>query len=314
MLKQLQNLPAAVNMKSNKELMVTIVIPVYNGENFITETLASVKMQTYTDFECLIIDDGSTDNTAAIVKEWIKDDKRFLYLYQQNKGLSGARNTGLDHAKGNLIQFLDADDVILPTKLEKQINAHFANTTKDDLILSYTDYTGGLSSNIYQPADYYTSAQFYTTDYASELISRWESTLSIPPNCFLFSANIFKDQHVRFDEAIPNHEDFDCWLRILNLNVQVKYLNEKLCIYRVTEGSMSKNMKKMSEGFLQTINKHIHFGYDTRIKKILLTKRRKIKESYRRFDLMDLKEKLLAWRTFVKYYKLRFAPKSALKK
>src|SRR5260221_9109636 len=93
---------------------VSVIIPVYNGSRFIIDALNSVKGQTHRQLECIVVDDGSTDNTADIVKEWIISDNRFIYLFQNNKGLSGARNKGLDHAKGNYIQFLDADDILLP--------------------------------------------------------------------------------------------------------------------------------------------------------------------------------------------------------
>src|SRR6185503_16477401 len=106
----------------NEEL-VSVIVPVYNGAGFIVDTLCSVRDQAHGRLECIIVDDGSTDQTAVIVKEWIKQDARFSYIYQPNKGLSGARNTGLDHAKGKYIQFLDADDVILPSKLEEQLRS-----------------------------------------------------------------------------------------------------------------------------------------------------------------------------------------------
>ena len=74
------------------------------------ESLASVANQTYTNWECIIVDDGSTDSSALIAKAWQEKDARFKYFYQENKRLSGARNTGLTLAQGDLIQFLDGDD------------------------------------------------------------------------------------------------------------------------------------------------------------------------------------------------------------
>ena len=110
-------------------ISVTIIIPVYNGEKFIAQTLNAVMQQEHSLFDCIIVDDGSTDGTKSIVTDLIKTDTRFNYIYQSNAGLSSARNKGLKYAKGEYIQFLDADDIILPLKLVKQIQQIKKNTS-----------------------------------------------------------------------------------------------------------------------------------------------------------------------------------------
>lgn len=301
-------------MRNTNDFLVSVIIPVYNGTAFIIDALRSIQQQTHTNWECIIVDDGSTDNTARIVKEYIVADARFNYVYQLNKGLSGARNTGLQYSKGNFIQFLDADDVLLPLKLEKQLY-QLKDIDNDDIVVSYTDYLSGSSNDIYKPANYYRSSVFYSKNYIAELIKRWEATLTIPPNCFLFSANIFKEKKIQFDILIANHEDFDCWLNILKLHPQVKYINEKLCIYRVTNGSMSKNMKLMSEGFLQVIDKNLT-SPDLRKsdRNLLIKKRRSVLGSYRRFDLMSWKDKILSADVLGRYYAKRIIQKMGLSK
>lgn len=293
--------------------LVSVIIPVYNGAKFIIDALVSVKGQTYDTWECIVVDDGSTDNTAALVKEWIGVDPRFKYIYQPNKGLSGARNTGLEHAKGDMIQFLDADDVLLPAKMAKQLE-HFWNAPdRGRKLISYTDYTGGSSTDIFKPSDYYMSSQFDLEDYLSAFVSGWESTLSIPPHCFLFSAYFFREKNIRFDISLPNHEDFDCWLSILALTPRIMYLDEKLCIYRITEGSMSKQMRLMGEGFLQVLNKHIQMpGQQAKLKKLLIRKRRMVLRFYLRFDLMTWKEKILSIACISRYYSRRILEKARL--
>src|SRR5258708_19665767 len=99
---------------------------------FLDETLQSVWRQTYHDWECLIIDDGSTDDTEKIADGWNKKDTRFKYFYQQNTGLSSARNKGLNIATGEYIQFLDADDVLDTNKL----SASMILAGKADVIMS----------------------------------------------------------------------------------------------------------------------------------------------------------------------------------
>jgi len=280
------------------EEMVSVIVPVYNGAGFIVDTLCSVRDQTHSRLECIVVDDGSTDNTAAVVKGWIEQDARFIYIYQANRGLSGARNTGLDHAKGKYIQFLDADDVILPSKLEEQLRSFPAGDA-----VSYTDYSTGMSSDIYQPSEFYRSAQFHSSPRLEELIKRWESSLIIPPHCFLFRASFFYEKGLRFDTSLPNHEDFDCWVNIFRLNPKVEYLDKKLCIYRVTENSMSKKMKLMAEGFLQVLDKQLLVkGQSPEVRRLLDWKRRETMKRYIRLDKMKLKDKLLMIPFISSYY------------
>ncbi len=100
----------------------SIVIPLYNKERHIAETLNSVLLQTFDDYEVIVIDDGSTDGSAAEVKKL--SDNRIIYIKTGNKGVSSARNTGIDMAKGEIIAFLDADDIWMPTHLQELYNLY----------------------------------------------------------------------------------------------------------------------------------------------------------------------------------------------
>ena len=98
---------------------VSVIIPVYNTEQFLEDCLNSVLAQTFTDFEIIAVDDGSTDNSAAIVKQFAAKDNRIVIIHQENKGLSEARNTGIKAARGNWITFVDSDDMLAPSFLQK---------------------------------------------------------------------------------------------------------------------------------------------------------------------------------------------------
>ncbi|AEE20035.1 glycosyltransferase involved in cell wall biosynthesis [Dokdonia sp. Hel_I_63] len=105
--------------------MISIIIATYNRAAYIGETLSSIINQTYTDFECIIIDDGSTDNTSDIVAAITKEDSRFTYIIRPEtvkKGANHSRNYGYSLSKGNYVKFFDSDDVMLPTHLETSIN------------------------------------------------------------------------------------------------------------------------------------------------------------------------------------------------
>src|SRR5207302_5302976 len=99
---------------------VSVIVPSYNYAHFLPQTLRNVQSQSCADWECIVVDDGSTDNTAECVQNFAKTDARIRYVRQPNRGLSAARNTGLRHCRGDYVQFLDADDWIESHKLEKQ--------------------------------------------------------------------------------------------------------------------------------------------------------------------------------------------------
>ena len=117
-------------------------MPAYNTEKFIGESIQSVIDQTYANWELLVVDDGSTDKTADIIRAFAAQDNRVKYLFQQNGRQAKARNTAIEHSQGTLIAFLDADDLWLPEKLERQLQAFEA--TNADVV-----YSNGLI--IYEP-------------------------------------------------------------------------------------------------------------------------------------------------------------------
>lgn len=119
--------------------MISVVVPCYNYGHLIADTIRSVQQQTYTDWEMIIVDDGSTDNTAEIVHEFINQDKRIQFYQQQNAGPSAARNFALKQAKGEYIQFLDADDCIEERKLEIQLSV-FQNRHEADIVYGSVRY------------------------------------------------------------------------------------------------------------------------------------------------------------------------------
>jgi len=108
-------------MSTASQPLVSVIIPTYNYARFIAQAVASVQSQTYSNWEIIIVDDGSTDNTEAVVSSIAADEPRLTYLRQDNARQAAARNNGIKHARGNFFQFLDADDLIEPHKLEEQV-------------------------------------------------------------------------------------------------------------------------------------------------------------------------------------------------
>ena len=98
--------------------MISIIVPVYNVKKYLGLCIGSVKRQTNRDWECIVVDDGSTDGSSEILHDIADGDPRFKVILQENRGLPGARNTGLDHASGDILFFLDSDDWLEPTALD----------------------------------------------------------------------------------------------------------------------------------------------------------------------------------------------------
>src|SRR5919106_5413407 len=97
--------------------LVSVIMPAYNAEKYIAGSIRSVIVQTYSDWELIVVDDGSTDSTATVVQEFVARDPRIKYIFQENGRLGKARNTGIRNSSGPLIAFLDSDDLWVPIKL-----------------------------------------------------------------------------------------------------------------------------------------------------------------------------------------------------
>lgn len=123
---------------------LTIIVPVYKVEDCVQRCLESIAKQTFADFECLVIDDGSPDNSGRICDEFAKTDARFRVIHQENQGLSGARNTALAVAKGDLVGFVDSDDWVEPTMYECMV-ALLDEHNADVVMCDYLSERGGVA-------------------------------------------------------------------------------------------------------------------------------------------------------------------------
>ena len=117
---------------------ITVIMPVYNVENYLAEAIESVINQTYKNLEIILIDDGSTDKSGNICDEYEKIDSRIKVIHQENKGLSGARNAGIEVATGNYIMFIDSDDIFPKDACEKMLN-YIEEKDADYVVGNYTN-------------------------------------------------------------------------------------------------------------------------------------------------------------------------------
>lgn len=224
---------------------VSVIIPCFNQAQYLEETLNSVQTQTYTDWECIIVDDGSTDNSKNIAKKWCDKDERFQYVHKQNGGLSSARNFGLKKASGTYIQFLDSDDLIKPEKFSEQLK----DLQESDISIS--NYFSFIDGTNQKAAHRYLSPFLSEIDYKKEIIIDWEYRKSIPCHAVLFERRLIMENSLSFNESLPNHEDWVFWCQLFYFSKSIKNNKKELAWYRIHNRSMSVDFKLMKQGFLQ---------------------------------------------------------------
>ena len=209
-----------------KNELVSIVMPTYNSEKFVLHSIQSVLQQTYDNWELIVVDDGSTDNTGNLVLS-LQDSRIKLIQLDLNQGPSKARNVGIEAAKGRYIAFLDSDDLWMPTKLEKQVNFLMTN----DLAFTYSSY--------------------FLIDERNRILGKFV-TKSQVTYFDLLKTNCIGCSTVIYDTAkigkifMPNifHEDYATWLLILRKIGYSKGILEPLSAYRLRRTSLSSSKLK----------------------------------------------------------------------
>lgn len=223
---------------------VSVVIPAYNAMAYLPETVESVLRQTFTDFEVLIIDDGSSDN----IVQWASGlvDPHVKLISQKNQGLPGARNTGIAQAQGEYIAFLDADDLWEQTKLEKQVRCLDDNPavglvhTWMVLVDEQGKSTGRVMPSNAEGDVWKQLAEKNVIACPSVIVRR----------CCFETVGVF-------DRSLRSLEDWDMWIRIAT-RYPFAVIKEPLAYYRQLPGSMSKNCQVMEQAFYIVIEKAFH--------------------------------------------------------
>lgn len=215
--------------------LISIIIPTYNRAHLIGETLDSILVQTYPNWECIVVDDGSTDTTADVMREYIKKDNRFQYHQRpinKIKGPNSCRNYGFEMSNGEYIKWFDSDDVMLPYLLEKQVLSFAKNVEMSVCKLSYFDFERRvpIKENII-------SSKNLIEDY---LIGNVTFYISGP----LWKRIFLEKQNQLFDESLTNLDDWDFNLRMLYQKPNITNVNEVLILYRVHADSLSQEIGK----------------------------------------------------------------------
>ncbi len=219
--------------------LISILIPCYNQGHFLNETLQSILNQTYTNWECIVIDDGSPDNTKDIVANWKKKDNRFIYLEKANGGRSSARNLGLDTAKGEFIQFLDADDFLHHEKFEKSMKL-FRKENSDIVITNFLRFRKS-TAKVRRAFCQLEEQQFNF----ETILMGWDIQFSIPIHCGIFKHSLIES--IRFNLKLNAYEDWFFWLEFYKNANKTSFINENLALYRMNPKGTTINFEHMQE-------------------------------------------------------------------
>ena len=228
--------------------LISIVIPTLNVASVIGETLESVRRQTFQNFEAIIVDGGSTDGTAAIVQQFCEKNPRFLFVLQSGSDISTARNTAIQRARGKWIAFLDADDVWLPEKLERQLELAGEEPRANFLFTNYYIWDGLRDPTIY----YRVNHPLPDGNVIRELVRN---------NIFGTSSIVVRREMVEsclFDSQFLNGcEDWDLWLRLAERGLWARGTREPLVRYRRWQGNKSNQKLKTVLGDIQVFEKNL---------------------------------------------------------
>jgi glycosyltransferase involved in cell wall biosynthesis len=226
--------------------LVSVIIPVYNGTTVLADALTSVRQQTYQNFEVIVVDDGSSDSSHALAEKFATEDCRVKVLRQPNGGMSMARNTAIAGARGELIAFLDADDVWLPGKLAAQLDL-LEQEPRANLL--FTDYFSWDGQNDFDRR-YSDPDKFPDGDAGRRLIFF---------NLFGISTVMVKREMLDavglFDVELPVAADWDMWLRIAERGLCAKGIRQPLARYRLWPGNISRNKIQMCEDDIRVLEK-----------------------------------------------------------
>lgn len=258
---------------------VSIIVPAYNQANWIEDTLRSVESQTHRNFECIVVNDGSLDDTGSIVDEFVRRDSRFRLIHQTNGGVSSARNRGLDAASGDHVLFLDGDDLLLPNKLSHELTL-LRNESADICFGSVRsdwirDPTHPLNGRIW-------SAPKEIGDKFSDFLGGWEVDFVLPIMGFIVRRELLVKSGARWNPALYSHEDWDFWLQVMSSRTRFVTSNEVTAVYRVHTSGATANRYRCWLGYLTSWKiQQKRYGHIPIVSQALIDHRRRMHAIYK---------------------------------
>ena len=209
---------------------VSVIIPCYNGGTTIGETLESLQKQTFDDWEAIVVNDGSTDNSMEIIHKYQAQDSRIVQIDQENQGLPGARNSGLAVARGEYVNFLDADDLLLPNMLQNTVCKLRDNPSLAAVYCSW----------IFSDAYVKDMSWIVSVKYEGQIFPTLAHKNLFPCHSILLRRMVLENVGI-FDCSLRHCHDWDHWLRVARAGGRFVCVSTPLVIYRMAPESMSRN-------------------------------------------------------------------------
>ncbi len=241
--------------------LVSIIIPAYNAEDYLAETLDSLISQSFDDLEIIVVDDGSTDGTKDVVEHYSSSVK---YVWQENSGgCSSPRNTGFEHSSGALVGFLDADDIAPPDRTQKFVD--FFNRHKEVDVV-FGDYRNFNSSGYDEESHFQRCAQLYCRLNGNrELVLADGARLMIEEGFVISGAFMVRRNRLEevglFDESLKAAEDFHLGVR-MSKGANIGILNAVVMLRRLHDSNMTSDIPRMSEYTIQCLKSFLKMFAD----------------------------------------------------
>ena len=216
---------------------VTVILPTHNRAHLVGEAIQSVVSQTYSNWELIVIDDGSTDKTREAVEAFAQRDRRIRYVFQRNRGVSSVRAKGVELAQGKYVTFLDDDDAFYPEKLEIQVEFLEQHPTVE-LVYSYVDMVNGEKDFL----------RTWPTRPAVDFVGLIREC-TIQPNSLLVRKECF-ERLGSFRTDLRSCDDYDMWLRIAKI-YPIEFLPAHVGTYRWHDGNLSFNWRRRCQSYVR---------------------------------------------------------------
>ena len=234
--------------------LISIIVPIYNVEEYLRECLDSIQKQSYLNFECIMVNDGSPDNSSKICEEFVEKDSRFRYFEKENGGVSSARNLGIEHSKGEYITFIDSDDWVDSDYLEV-LYTTLLEEGADITVSTYKQF------NIKDNCFYFHIFQRgydKKTFTGQELIDNLQALSSFDHSYSSTWGKLVKSvrvETIRFNEETTLGEDMEFWYKLYLISDKIVYVNKDNYIYRTSSDEYKHfELEKIRSDIQQRLN------------------------------------------------------------
>ncbi len=273
--------------------LISVILPVYNGAPYLDEAIKSILSQTYSNFEFIIINDGSTDNSLEIINRHKSTDDRIKVISRENRGLISSLNEGIEKSEGTYIARIDQDDVSLPGRLDIQLNYMLKN---------HLDICGGDFTNIDAHNNVLEEHKVPKTE--SEIIITLTTNMPFAHSCVMIKKSFLSTNNLKYGlNGYRNAEDLDLWILMYENGAKFGNVDEKILKYRILPSSMSrtnrKEIKKESDRQFDSFIKNNRVDFENRFQILLNQKnisnaiQRDMMRAIIRYSLLTYKTNLI---------------------